>query len=83
MTRVDQQAIIQRQYFLEQALMHIAGKPARGFYTDQDDAIERARMRRDLLDAATAESSEDTDSTTPIDPYLQVIEVVSSVEDPS
>lgn len=55
----------------------------RGFYSDQDDAIERARMRRDLLDAASAEASDPVEVTTPIDPYLQNIEVVSSVEDPS
>ncbi len=61
---------------------HLERGLQRSFYTDQDDAIERARMRRDLLDAATAESS-DGEVTTPIDPYLQNIEVVSSVEDPS
>jgi DNA sulfur modification protein DndC len=62
---------------------HLERGLQRGFYTDKDDAIERARMRRDLLDAATAEPPGAADATTPIDPYLQNIEVVSSVDDPS
>lgn len=53
----------------------------RGFYADADDAIERARMRRDLLDAAVADPALEAETGTPIDDYLQVIEVVSSVEE--
>lgn len=52
----------------------------RGFYTDQDDAIERARMHRDLKDAATKPAT-DPESPTPIDDYFQVVEVASSVEE--
>lgn len=50
----------------------------RGFYTDQDDAIERARLQRDLRDAAARNPD---DEETPIDDYFQVVEVVSSVEE--
>lgn len=53
----------------------------RGFYADADDAIERARMRRDLLDAATADPALGPDAPTPLDDYFQVIEVASSVEE--
>lgn len=53
----------------------------RGFYSDKDDAIERARMHRDLK-AAAAEPAE-SGGPTPIDDYFQVVEVVSNVEDPS
>lgn len=53
----------------------------RGFYTDADDAIERARMRRDLLDEATVGPASDELVETPLDPYLQNIEVVSSVQE--
>lgn len=54
----------------------------RGFYTDKDDAIERARMRRDLLDAASGQSVGDAEATTPQnDPYLAHIESLASAED--
>ncbi|MGE3795235.1 MAG: DNA phosphorothioation system sulfurtransferase DndC [Dehalococcoidia bacterium] len=54
----------------------------RGFYTDKDDAIERARMHRDLK-SVPVRSIDDAEISAPVDDYFQVVEVASSVEDVS
>ncbi|MCP9491213.1 MAG: DNA phosphorothioation system sulfurtransferase DndC [Solirubrobacteraceae bacterium MAG38_C4-C5] len=59
----------------------LEGALKRGFYSDKDDAIERARMHRDLKSAPAQPSG--ADAPTPIDDYFQVVEVASSVEEAS
>jgi DNA sulfur modification protein DndC len=69
-------AMVRRAGLFEQ----LEGALTRGFYTDKDDAIERARMHRDMKsDAVDPDAS--ANGSTPIDDYLQVVEVASSVEE--
>lgn len=69
-------AMVRRAGLFEQ----LEGALKRGFYTDKDDAIERARMHRDLKTAATEPPTE-SGGPTPIDDYFQAVEVASTVGD--
>lgn len=61
---------------------HLERGLQRGFYDSADDALERARSRRDLL-AAAADPDRDADAPTPVDDYLQNLETASSLEAPT